>query len=331
MKIFKRKNDISNSKISEGIPRNTVSFPDGHAETRYVEVDVKNDIVTLTDKNYHNFASMSAYGYSANEIANMIAECDNIYKAATHFENTAVLNPFQKDTSIDNVQNSTRGKLPNLEAPKGPQQITPKPNFNFKPVNKHNMDNANKITENTPLVFKCYDPQDNHLYKEKRTIQETKKYIVSHWLDHTESNIGDGEFESAIGWMEDATAILKMEPADFLENVLKNNTYNYQPVEDIGLTYFDVFEPTLKVEQIGNSHLELTDKNGELMTFPIEKLEKAGVTVEQVKEIVATNETLSEAYFEIVDGKEELANLVDLSSNSQNLSKTSHDDIEPDL
>ena len=328
MKIFKRKNDISNSKISEGIPRNTVSFPDGHAETRYVEVDVKNDIVTLTDKNYHNFASMSAYGYSANEIANMIAECDNIYKAATHFENTAVLNPFQKDTSIDNVQNSTRGKLPNLEAPKGPQQITPKPNFNFKPVNKHNMDNANKITENTPLVFKCYDPQDNHLYKEKRTIQETKKYIVSHWLDHTESNIGDGEFESAIGWMEGATAILKMEPADFLENVLKNNTYNYQPLEDIGLTYFDVFEPTLKIKQVGNSHLEVSDKNGELMTLPIEKLEKTGVSVEQVKEIIETSETLSEVYFEITDGNEELANLVELSSN---LSKTSHDDIDFDL
>ena len=152
MRILGKFGKNKEKEISTGISRNSVPFPDEHAETQYVEVDVKNDTVTLTDKNYHNFASMPAYGFSASEIANMIAKCDNIYKAATHFENTAVLNPFQKDEIIDDVQNATRNKLPNLEIPKGPQQITPTPNFNFKPVNKHWFSNA--ITLKTIICTK---------------------------------------------------------------------------------------------------------------------------------------------------------------------------------
>lgn len=332
MRILGKFGKNKETEISTGISRNSVPFPDEHVETQSFEIDVRNDTLTLTDKESGKFISTDAYGESANRIAEIVKNCDDIFDAVSHFEDTVILNPFQKDENINNIENienevkvESKTKLPNLEMPKGPQQITPTPNFNFKPIKNYK---TNEMTENTPLIFKYYDPQDGHLSKEKQTIQETKKYIVSHWLDHTENNIGDSEFDSAIGWMNDAIEVLKMDSRDFFENVLKNNTYDYQPLEDIGLTYFDVFEPTLKIEQIGNSHLELTDKNGELLTLPIEKLEKAGISVEQVKEIVETTETLSEVYFEITEGKEELANLVDLSSNSSNSSKKVHDDID---
>ena len=305
MKIFKRKNEISNSKISEGIPRNAVPFPDEHAETQYVEVDVKNDTVTLTDKNYHNFASMPAYGFSANKIANIIAKCDNIYKAATHFENTAVLNPFQKDTSIDNVQNSTRIKIPNLETPKGPQQITPKPNFNFQPIERN-------ISNDTVLLFKYFDPYTGEPIREKRTVEETKKYIVSHWLDHTESNISDGEFDSAIGWMKDATEVLEMSPKNFVENVLESNKNNYQSLEDIGLHYSEIFEQKVKAKEIGKNEFILFDKNGAQVQVHSESMD-----FDQINVSIEYCDTLTEARQEV----EEI-------EKGWNIIMNDHDDID---
>lgn len=308
MKIFKRKTNISNSKISEGIPRNTVPFSDGHAETRYVEVDVKIDTVTLTDKNYHNFTSMPAYGFSANEIANMIAECDNIYKAATYFENVAVLNPFQKDENIDNTQNATRNKLPNLEIPKGPPQVTPIPNFNFKPMERG-------VSNDTVLLFKYFDPYTGEPIREKRTVEETKKYIVSHWLDHTESNIGDGEFDSAIGWMKDATEVLEMSPKDFVENVLESNKNNYQSLEDIGLHYSEIFEQKVKAKEIGKNEFILFDKNGAQVQVHSESMD-----FNQINSSIEYCDTLTEARQEV----EEI-------EKGWNIIMNDHDDIEPDL
>lgn len=305
MKIFNRKNNISNSKIAEGIPRSSVPFPADHAETQYVEIDVKNDMVTLTDKTHHNFASMPAYGFSANEIANMIAKCDNIYKAATHFENTAVLNPFQKDEIINDVQNATRIKLPNLEAPKGPQQITPKPNFNFQPIERN-------ISNDTVLLFKYFDQYTGEPIREKRTVEETKKYIVSHWLDHTESNIGDGEFDSAIGWMKDATEVLEMSPKDFVENVLESNKNNYQSLEDIGLHYSEIFEQKVKAKEIGKNEFILFDKNGAQVQVHSESMD-----FDQINASIEYCDTLTEARQEV----EEI-------EKGWNIIMNDHDDID---
>ncbi len=311
MKIFKRKNKISNSKISEGIPRNTVPFSDGHTETRYVEIDVKNDMVTLTDKTHHNFASMPAYGFSANEIANMITKCENIYEAATHFENVAVLNPFQKDESLGNVENTTSNTLPNLEIPKGPPQVIPTPNFNFKPMER-------SISNDTVLLFKYFDPYTGEPIREKRTVEETKKYIVSHWLDHTESNIGDGEFDSAIGWMKDATEVLEMSPKDFVENVLESNKNNYQSLEDIGLHYSEIFERKVKAKEIGKNEFILFDKNGAQVQVHLESID-----FNQINSSIEYCDTLTEA-------RQEVEKIEEIEK-GWNIIMNDHDDVEPYL
>lgn len=414
MKIFGKKDTVSmKQKLENAMSRNdnvgrsTIPNSSDFASTDKITIESRGNEFILTSKEYGNFTLAPKNNKTADEVANLIRNMDDIYSAADYLRNQPerdnVLNSPANEVSqnkrfviekqddefiftdkvtgqmaisptygktMEDVSYFTRNcadakaaadyvrTLPSLhrdpfenlqpeptdviepigpkdtydseplEKPESLKTVPYKEPEQFKNMNQESLKVSQKydfkltpreITNDTVLLFEQYDPYNGNKESEKRTVEETKKYIVSHWLDHAQNNVASGEFDSAEGWMKDATEVMQMTPKTFVEEVLESNPHNYQNLQDIGLYFSEVYEQKVKVAEVGENEYVLYDKFG----FQ-DMVHSENLTFDQINEIVENCQDLKQAKDSVIDVEQ----TIDTISNNTN---TSHDDIDHDL